>query len=197
VKRLLLAAAAAASLGLGGAAHANITPVLLSINSEGADFRYTYQVTLDSDQGLRSGSKISIFDFAGFAGGLTTSTPAFVAGTELVSPGLTNPNFTDDASILNLTMTWADGDFHTTGGPFPETNFTLSALSHFRSTTFDGYSSTAVKNNGDAVGQITNNTGPISVPLLSAVPEPASWALMIMGFGGVGSLLRKRRPLYA
>jgi hypothetical protein len=29
------------------------------------------------------------------------------------------------------------------------------------------------------------------------VPEPASWALMIMGFGGVGALLRRRRLAYA
>ena len=27
----------------------------------------------------------------------------------------------------------------------------------------------------------------------SAVPEPAAWALMLMGFGGVGALLRRRR----
>ena len=30
-----------------------------------------------------------------------------------------------------------------------------------------------------------------------AVPEPASWALMIAGFGGVGSLMRRRRALTA
>ena len=27
------------------------------------------------------------------------------------------------------------------------------------------------------------------------VPEPATWAMMIMGFGGVGSLMRRRRTL--
>jgi hypothetical protein len=31
------------------------------------------------------------------------------------------------------------------------------------------------------------------VNVLNAVPEPATWALMIMGFGGVGSLARARR----
>lgn len=29
--------------------------------------------------------------------------------------------------------------------------------------------------------------------LLTAVPEPAAWALMILGFGGVGAMLRHRR----
>jgi hypothetical protein len=31
------------------------------------------------------------------------------------------------------------------------------------------------------------------VPISGGVPEPASWALMIMGFGGVGALVRRRR----
>ena len=31
----------------------------------------------------------------------------------------------------------------------------------------------------------------------TAVPEPSTWALMILGFGGVGTLLRRRRYAYA
>ena len=27
------------------------------------------------------------------------------------------------------------------------------------------------------------------------VPEPASWAMMLMGFGGLGAVLRRRRPV--
>ena len=34
-------------------------------------------------------------------------------------------------------------------------------------------------------------------PELIAVPEPASWALMLVGFGGVGGVLRRRRQLAA
>ena len=30
-----------------------------------------------------------------------------------------------------------------------------------------------------------------------AVPEPTTWALMIMGFGGVGAMVRRRRTAYA
>jgi hypothetical protein len=32
---------------------------------------------------------------------------------------------------------------------------------------------------------------------IRAVPEPATWALMILGFGGVGAVLRRRRALAA
>ena len=31
-------------------------------------------------------------------------------------------------------------------------------------------------------------------PLPSAVPEPATWAMMLFGFGFIGCLMRRRRP---
>jgi hypothetical protein len=33
----------------------------------------------------------------------------------------------------------------------------------------------------------------VSEPVTSAVPEPATWAMMIIGFGAVGSVVRRRR----
>jgi hypothetical protein len=45
------------------------------------------------------------------------------------------------------------------------------------------------------------NDGPESFFLVpnvgGAIPEPATWALMIMGFGGTGAMLRRRRPAFA
>jgi len=35
----------------------------------------------------------------------------------------------------------------------------------------------------------------LAPPPPGAVPEPAAWALMILGFGGVGATLRRRRAL--
>jgi hypothetical protein len=36
-------------------------------------------------------------------------------------------------------------------------------------------------------------SGTLSFDLAALVPEPASWAMMITGFGGVGVLIRRRR----
>jgi hypothetical protein len=38
-----------------------------------------------------------------------------------------------------------------------------------------------------------NDFGVDNITLSNAVPEPASWALMILGFGGAGAVLRSRR----
>lgn len=43
----------------------------------------------------------------------------------------------------------------------------------------------------------TPGAGPASLTLLASVPEPASWALMILGFGAVGTALRRARPAAA
>lgn len=40
-------------------------------------------------------------------------------------------------------------------------------------------------------------TGPAGATLKAAVPEPATWAMMIIGFGGVGAMIRRRRTVFA
>jgi hypothetical protein len=35
----------------------------------------------------------------------------------------------------------------------------------------------------------------LRVQALPAVPEPASWALMLLGFGAIGAAMRRRRGL--
>jgi uncharacterized RDD family membrane protein YckC len=32
-----------------------------------------------------------------------------------------------------------------------------------------------------------------ATPIVSAVPEPATWAMFLVGFGAIGVMLRKRR----
>lgn len=61
----------------------------------------------------------------------------------------------------------------------------------------DAYGAFTVINNGPAQGSLALNSGSTAVPLAIPVPEPASWALMIVGFGGVGALMRRRRETRA
>lgn len=42
-------------------------------------------------------------------------------------------------------------------------------------------------------GLINVGTGPIITPPSAAVPEPTTWAMMMIGFGAVGGSLRRRR----
>lgn len=64
---------------------------------------------------------------------------------------------------------------------------------------FDGFDAagTWTLKAADTSGGISGSYGGWSLQLteqvVSAVPEPATWALMIMGFGLAGSALRKRR----
>jgi hypothetical protein len=41
----------------------------------------------------------------------------------------------------------------------------------------------------------TGNVGAVLRPNVAAVPEPASWAMMITGFGAVGAMMRRHRKL--
>jgi hypothetical protein len=58
-------------------------------------------------------------------------------------------------------------------------------------------------NYGSASAARLYTTGPVpqlkapASSAVAAVPEPASWALMILGFGAAGAILRRRRALVA
>jgi hypothetical protein len=44
-------------------------------------------------------------------------------------------------------------------------------------------------------GDRTDNSGGVSLSI-TPVPEPGAWALMLLGFGGMGAMLRRRRSLH-
>jgi len=75
----------------------------------------------------------------------------------------------------------ASGSFELQFNGAPTTVQLSDLYVRYQSTDATGYSSgsSAI---GDAIGVVT-----------AAVPEPASWTLMILGFGGVGAVLRHRR----
>jgi hypothetical protein len=79
---------------------------------------------------------------------------------------------------------------HFLGGD-PDTVFNFGVAS---GGTFFGFTSdTAVDSIGIALVDGYSIIDNASFTTSNAVPEPASWALMLMGFGGLGALLRRRR----
>jgi hypothetical protein len=198
MKRLLFAAAAL--FGVATSAQA-ITPVLVDIDQQGSMFEFTYEATLTEDEGVRTGDRLVIYDFAGFLGFGVNPNPAsvetFTENTTSVG-GIDNvqqpPGFFDDPNLPNLVFRWS-GPPAFVVGPHPAFDFVFSAFSSLGGMTFDGYSSLTVTNNGPNAGQSIYTQGGTAVPA-AIVPEPASWAMMIAGFGGVGALLRRRRAAF-
>ncbi len=45
--------------------------------------------------------------------------------------------------------------------------------------------------------QMGNYAGNLAFAVQNSVPEPATWAMMILGFGGIGAVLRRRRKVLA
>ena len=193
----MLLAAAAAALGMVGSAQA-LTPVLTNVSAVDDRFLFTYSLTLGEDEGVRTGDRLVIYDFAGFDGFAPTSSPLIGTFTELTTDvgGENNlqapPGYADDPGVLNIGWRWNGPDIFTTG-PHPSIDFTLAAYSTFGGRQIDGFSSLTVKNNGDAMGTPIYEQGATAVPVAGVVPEPGAWALMILGFGGAGAMLRRGR----
>jgi hypothetical protein len=89
--------------------------------------------------------------------------------------------FTDRASTISFTLnnisgTWASDSLVLIGN-----NLGNTVAAHIGVCTTNPCTSFA------ATGFATNGGG--------TIPEPATWAMMILGFGGIGAMLRRRRPL--
>ncbi|WP_296600749.1 PEPxxWA-CTERM sorting domain-containing protein [Phenylobacterium sp.] len=76
-------------------------------------------------------------------------------------------------------------------GPVGFEDITNNSFFNFKATDGDVFTHVSFQTSGDvAVGQIR-------LGALTAVPEPTTWALMILGFGAAGAALRRRRMVLA
>lgn len=190
------ALAAIAALGLAGTAPAAIVS-LEGVSSSGSNFTFNYQATLNPDEGLRTGDRIVIFDFAGYvAGSIFSNSDNLVATIENVSSSaLVTPGFNDDAAVANLVFTYTGPNFRSSG-PLAPFSFAVGADSIFGQTVVDAFFSLTTKNNPSRErGTKIYTLGQTSVPTFNQVPEPASWALMIGGFGLAGAAMRRRAAM--
>lgn len=177
------------------------TVQLDAVTPTGSNFLFSYGGSLAPTEGITSGSQLVIFDFAGYIdGSINAVSPFITASTSLVSSGLTlAPGVTDDPTLINLIFTYNGPDFQTTpapvGSPYAPISFDgLTALSMFSGITTDGFSALTVKNSGlGSVGTTVYSQGQLGVPLAAPIPEPSTWAMLLVGFSAVGYSLRRRR----
>ncbi|MGI4877557.1 MAG: PEPxxWA-CTERM sorting domain-containing protein [Janthinobacterium lividum] len=191
MKKFILALAAVA---LSGVAHASITPVLVGSPTEVSKglYSYTYDATLASDQAIASGSYFTLYDFYGFTsvGAVPanwTASESFIGKT----PAKTLP--TDSASILNVTFNY-NGPVLNFDGQTKERDlghFTVFATSG--KLVYNDFTSLGILNSGPVKGTNVATVGSNAVGVAgSTVPEPTTWATMVMGLGLVGFSLRRR-----
>lgn len=189
MNRIALAAAALAAT-LSAPATAAVA-ILDSITPVVGGYFFDYRITLGPDEGLRAGDKLVIYDFAGYVPGSILSVPNTAGSVEFVSLPFVTPGESDDPGIVNLVWTYTGPDFQTSGGPYAAIlQGGFGAVSIYGQTVLDAFTSVTTKNNPPPSAETPLVQGGFTqVPV---VPEPASWALMIAGFGLVGSALRRR-----
>ena len=191
-----------AALVAANVAHADIIPAL-TVSSPiqvGNLYQYTYVATLAADQYARTGSYFTIYDFEGFDhfGSLGAG---FSAQTALLGQTPSRVLPFDDPAVLNLTFTYSGPDINRTNGNVQGVSTELGSFqvfSRFNGLSIIDFASTAVKNNGPAAGTPIDNVGSTAGPLFGSgiggvVPEPATWTLLLGGFGAVGVMARRRR----
>ena len=119
--------------------------------------------------------------------GSFTDTGTFTLPDGIAGADITTQFNTDLSNNIDFSSVTLNGQaFHMTPNGQHEGGFILGLP------VTSGLQTLVVKGKSGGNGSFS---GTISFELASAMPEPASWALMIMGFGGAGAALRRRRHM--
>ena len=167
MKTFLVAASVAAAM-LAGASSAGAAQFVTwsSVNADGS-FSGNF-----GDTGIITPTFTDVFDFT-----LPTGMSSFTVNSTFTDNPSNNINFTNvtyNGAAFNVIST-GQNEFRALNGV---------------SVTSGGTQHLVVSGTSGGSGSYD---GVISFSRLTAVPEPAAWAMMIMGFGGVGGIVRARR----
>jgi hypothetical protein len=168
MKKAVLAATVAAAMF--GAVSAAQAAIVFTFDAPAADGSFTGTF---HDEGIVNDASGSFTDTGVF------TLPAGIAGADITTQFSTDVSNNIDFSSVTLN----GQPFDMTPNGKHEGGYILSLP------VTSGPQTLVVKGTSGGNGSFA---GTISFEL-SAVPEPASWALMIMGFGGAGAALRRRR----
>lgn len=196
--KMLSAAGAAGVLALGAATAANATIVNIDAKTTGVDLTLAPGEYLIQWVGVAGGGAFDGYN-ANCPSGQCASgwSDAFAAVDDPSDPNKAidffnlSPGFSSASAALSAVqsapaISHGEIDF-TAGNPGP---FTLLAPIPQPWIVNGGGTVHLFVPDGDQ--NLANNFGGVSLSI-TPVPEPATWGLLLLGFGGLGAMLRKRR----
>ena len=126
------------------------------------------------------------------SGTFTTSDTAMMVGSQTAFQILSVSGQVNGVAINNATGNY--GNYFTTGPSFLDgTGSTFSLVNGGRVTFFNQSSNGLYRVNTFSPG--SSNFVNATSSLVAPVPEPATWAMMLFGFGAIGFAMRRRPSL--
>jgi len=149
----------------------------------------TYTFDLTSSGGNGSGTIITATDASAGASLVTALQGTFDGGAiALLAPG-TYPIYTNNPALANDNLFSAATPYFTTGG----LSFSANGLNYNLYRNAGGVRFCNSREGTCALFE----TVAFSASSVDAVPEPATWAMLLAGFGLSGAVLRRRRTAVA
>jgi len=155
----------------------------IAVPASAAEFFFDFETSRALFGGPVEGSGVfTTSDTAMTVGGQTAFAVTGITGT-FNGQTITGPTLATFGNFFPDAPTFVDGSgirFNTTG---------ITNISLFFDSNQNSYRVNAIGAGRSSL--VTANAGPVAV--VAAVPEPATWAMMLIGFGGIGYSMRRRR----